>query len=235
MVDAIKQLQKESYMAKMAMIGFTEMRRIVTECFLSTVFKPDSIEHYMTIDELLIARRSQKIDWIVYSIYCLGVNIEETLALLKECYAETNHVCYSEFPITDNVALRCKKSGISHLVCNLNTYADVACLISSVSQGLPYYQRNISELDTNEEQNILACSNDLTQRQYAVLRCALMGKTIKETAGELGVTPKTVSTHRARYNEKLKNESLCNQFATAVMMNLVSPFEVIRSLRTGER
>ena len=221
-------------MAKMVMVGFTGMRRLVTERFLDSVFKADSIENVETLEEFFASPRGENIDWIVYSIFCLGIEIEEHLARLLELHPESRHACYSEFPVSASVALRCKKSGASYLLCNLNTQTELERLCASVALGRPWYPEHICALGQRAERDILVRSNGLSARQHTVLRCHFLGKTRKETGGELGITEKTVSTHRARCNEKMKTESQAGLFAAAVMMNLVSPFEVIRSLETEE-
>jgi two-component system response regulator FixJ len=43
----------------------------------------------------------------------------------------------------------------------------------------------------------------ITTREGQVLNCLIVGKTNKETARDLGISPKTVEVHRARLKEKL--------------------------------
>ena len=49
-------------MAKMVMVGFTGMRRLVTERFLDSVFKADSIENVETLEEFFASPRGGNID-----------------------------------------------------------------------------------------------------------------------------------------------------------------------------
>lgn len=52
-----------------------------------------------------------------------------------------------------------------------------------------------------------AVSNDLTAREQEVLKMVVLGHTNKEIASALGITVKTVETHKANVMEKLGIDS----------------------------
>jgi DNA-binding NarL/FixJ family response regulator len=63
----------------------------------------------------------------------------------------------------------------------------------------------------------------LTGRERQVLHLIAEGKTTKEIAGILGVTPKTVETHRAKLMEKLDIHGTAGLVRYAIRQGLLQP------------
>jgi DNA-binding NarL/FixJ family response regulator len=65
----------------------------------------------------------------------------------------------------------------------------------------------------------------LSDREYEVLCLLASGKTLKEAAGELALSPKTVSTYRARILEKMNLRTNAELTWYAIRNGLVAPLE----------
>jgi FixJ family two-component response regulator len=93
-------------------------------------------------------------------------------------------------------------------------------LLRSIGNALKLDQSRRATQTTRAE--IAARLADLTPREHEVMAMVTEGKSNKEMAATLGVTPKTVEAHRARVMEKMRAESL----AELVRMALIAAGEV---------
>jgi DNA-binding NarL/FixJ family response regulator len=71
----------------------------------------------------------------------------------------------------------------------------------------------------------------LSNREYQVLSLFGSGVSFKQIAGELRVSPKTVSTYRGRILDKLKLKSNADIIRYAIEHHLVSPSTIARPRR----
>jgi len=88
-------------------------------------------------------------------------------------------------------------------------------LLRSIRRALEYDQRQrVGQAAREELQARLA---DLTPREHEVMGMVTDGKSNREIAAALGVTPKTVEAHRARVMEKMRAESLAELVRMALI------------------
>jgi DNA-binding NarL/FixJ family response regulator len=219
---------------KLMMVGFWGMAAVVAKSFFREAFEPSEIEDFDNLDTLFGGERGEAVGCVASSLYSLGTEIEETLRRIAERYPESRIACYSEFPVTAALSLRCKRAGCHYIAFNITTDPEMVRFKASVTAGNPYYPESIAGIGENVEREILAGSIMLPARQKEVLRRTLKGESVKTTAIELGISDKTVSTHRKRYAQKLGTDNPWQLLVRAYELNLVSPFEVFRSLGAGE-
>ena len=79
-------------------------------------------------------------------------------------------------------------------------------LLRSIRRALEYDQRQ--RVGQAAREDLQARLADLTPREHEVMGMVTDGKSNREIAAALGVTPKTVEAHRARVMEKMRAESL---------------------------
>ena len=65
--------------------------------------------------------------------------------------------------------------------------------------------------------------DELTERQVEILTLIAQGKSAKEIAYELGLSPKTVDVHRARIMERLRLNDIASLTLYAVRKGLIKP------------
>ncbi len=108
------------------------------------------------------------------------------------------------------MALRAGASGYLTKDCEASELMEA---IKTVHGGRKYISPAIAQLMANDISRSNHClpHESLSDREYQVLCMLAKGKRIKDTADNLGLSPKTVSTYRNRLLQKLKlqnNEQL---------------------------
>ena len=119
------------------------------------------------------------------------------------------------------------KAGISAYVLKDDPLSDLILALKAVKGGGTYFStmaptvltRHMEEL---EAQNTSKDSYDtLSQREREVFLLLAEGKGIKEIAGELFISPKTVESHKYHIMEKLKATSIVDLTKLAIRKNLI--------------
>jgi DNA-binding NarL/FixJ family response regulator len=82
--------------------------------------------------------------------------------------------------------------------------AELQAALDRVLVGERYLSPKIQSLSSRPDNDALASRNTLlTLRQTEILRLVASGRTTKEIARELGISPKTVEFHRSRLMERI--------------------------------
>jgi DNA-binding NarL/FixJ family response regulator len=99
--------------------------------------------------------------------------------------------------------------------------------LDALSQHKPYFTSTVSEvlfakfLDGTSGHD--TGTNELTPREREIVQLLAEGKSNKEVAAELGVSVKTVETHRASIMKKLRCDSFAALVRYAVRQKMVQP------------
>lgn len=107
------------------------------------------------------------------------------------------------------IAVRALKAGASGYLTKASAPNELTEAIRKVSSGGGYVTSSLAEklafmLRTGSERPL---HETLSDREYQVMCKIASGKTVKETAAEMFLSPKTVSTYRSRVLEKMKMET----------------------------
>jgi two-component system invasion response regulator UvrY len=105
----------------------------------------------------------------------------------------------------DQYAIRSLRAGASGYLTKESLPDELVTAIRRVAQGRRYVSEALAErlvlrLDDDLRKPL---HEDLSDREYQVMRMIAAGKALKQIAMELGLSPKTVSTYRARVLEKM--------------------------------
>jgi len=118
----------------------------------------------------------------------------------------------------DQFAVRVLKAGAGGYLTKESAPEELAKAIRKVLAGGQYVSPALAEkLALRVRKDItLAPHETLSDREYEVMSRIASGKTVTEIAGELSLSPKTISTYRARILEKLgvRNSAEIVQYAT---------------------
>jgi DNA-binding NarL/FixJ family response regulator len=68
--------------------------------------------------------------------------------------------------------------------------------------------------------------HELTSREFEVMRCVISGALNKQIAGHLGISEKTVKTHRGRVMQKLGIKSVAELVRQSIEAG-IEPIEVL--------
>jgi len=145
-------------------------------------------------------------DWsvILLDITMPGRSGLDILADLKRIRPTVPVLIMSAFP-EEEFALRALKSGASGYIDKRTLGGEILTAIKRVITGERYVSvalasKLAAQLGGGETRS---AHETLSQREFQVLRLIAAGKTIKEIAGELSLSEKTVGTYRTRISEKL--------------------------------
>lgn len=120
------------------------------------------------------------------------------------------------------------KAGASAYVLKSRAYEDLACAIREVMQGKKYLSPDVARGVVDEYIEIASSRSEnpafvvLTDREREALQLITEGRSTKETADVLGVSVKTIETHRHNIMEKLNLHSVAELTKYAVREGLTS-------------
>jgi two-component system, NarL family, invasion response regulator UvrY len=166
--------------------------------------------------EVLERVGKKEYDLILLDIAMPGRDGLEILKDLKLQKPKLPVLILSMFP-EEQYALRALKSGASGYLTKDSIPDELIKAIQKIMRGGKYVSSSFSEkmlfsFDTNAEKPI---HEILSDREYQVMRMIASGKTLKEIAGELALSVKTVSTYRSRILDKtgMKNNVELTHYA----------------------
>jgi DNA-binding NarL/FixJ family response regulator len=154
--------------------------------------------------EALDALRETPADVVLLDVTMPGAPFTETLRRLREEHSTVRVLVLSAHP-EDQWAVRALRGGASGYLTKDHSPNQLLDAIRRVHRGGRYVTATLAErLATQLGQNFLDAPHEqLSDREFDVLRSLGAGHTVKEVAGMLGLSPKTVSTYRTRLMEKM--------------------------------
>ena len=98
-------------------------------------------------------------------------------------------------------------------------------LVASIKQALHHAEELQAEQDA--DQHAMSLFDSLSERERDVMSRAALGRTSREIAAELGISPRTVEIHRASVMEKTGSASLAD------LVRLYLRVEAVQAQRRG--
>jgi DNA-binding NarL/FixJ family response regulator len=144
-------------------------------------------------------------DMVLLDISMPGSSGLDILKQLKSNRPDLKILILSMHP-EEQYAIRALKAGASGYLTKESTPNELVKAIRKISAGKKYVSASLAEtiashLDVMSEKPL---HEILSDREFEVMRNIASGKTVKEIAGELSLSVKTISTYRARILEKMK-------------------------------
>lgn len=144
-------------------------------------------------------------DMVLLDISMPGSSGLDILKQLKSDRPDLKILILSMHP-EEQYAIRALKAGASGYLTKESTPHELVKAIRKISAGKKYVSASLAEtiashLDVMSEKPL---HEILSDREFEVMRKIASGKTVKEIAGELSLSVKTISTYRARILEKMK-------------------------------
>ncbi len=159
-------------------------------------------------DEALKMIRNDGWDILLLDIAMPGKNVLELIKLAKNQHPGLPILILSMYP-EDQYAIRMLRAGADGYLCKESAPERLVEVIRKLSQGGKYISAALSEnliAEIQPKQRIVH-HNLLTDREFQVFCAIAAGKGITAIAREMSLSPKTVSTYRARL---LKKMYMCN-------------------------
>ncbi len=118
------------------------------------------------------------------------------------------------------LALEAEQAGIHGYVLKDNTFEELSKAIKTVASGRHYMSPSVSE--KLQAFRLSSGGVTLSPREREVLKLIASGLSGKAIARELGISPKTVETHRVRLMAKLNLHSVAELVRYAVQTGFLS-------------
>lgn len=128
----------------------------------------------------------------------------------------------------ESYVLRALHVGVRGYLLKESAEKDLLLAIRSVTQGKPFFSREIAEtlledyVRVLKQQGLTDTFDGLTPREKEVLQLLAEGKTNKDVAALLDVSPYTVESHRTNLMQKLNVHNTAEIVLYAVRKGLVS-------------
>jgi two-component system, NarL family, invasion response regulator UvrY len=148
--------------------------------------------------------REQHWDIVLLDINLPGKNGIDALKQIRSESPETRVLVFS-FHTEDSFALRALRNGASGYITKNSPPEQLLSAISRILRGGKYITQSVAE----KLANVFDSDFDrppherLTDREFQIFHLLAGGKTVSEIAGELSLSVKTISTHRAKILHKL--------------------------------
>jgi two-component system, NarL family, invasion response regulator UvrY len=155
-------------------------------------------------EDALDALRRHVADVVLLDVSMPGAPFTETLRRLRESHPTVRILVLSAHP-EDQWAVRALRGGASGYLTKDHSPEQLLDAIRRVHRGGRYVSATLAErLAAQLGQDFVGAPHEqLSDREFDVLRGLGMGRTVKEVAQALALSPKTVSTYRARLMEKM--------------------------------
>lgn len=172
--------------------------------------------------EALQAVQHQRWDAIVLDVSMPGGSGLEVLKELRHRRLKTPVLVLSIHP-ESQYAVRALKGGAAGYLTKQSATEELATAVRKIISGGKYISPAVAErlaidFDIDLEKPV---HETLSDREYEVMCLIASGKILSEIARELSLSPRTVSTYRARVLEKMKMKTNAELISYAIRNNLV--------------
>jgi two-component system, NarL family, response regulator NreC len=165
-------------------------------------------------------------DVVVMDIAMPNLNGIEAAARIAEAHPRTAVVILSMHS-DESYILRALKAGARSYLLKDSAESDLISAVKNVSEGRTFFSPAIGNLLVEEyireirERGVEDSYELLTPRERELLQLMAEGKTTKEIAAELGLSPYTVDTHRGNVMRKLNVNGLAELILYAVRKGVI--------------
>ncbi len=165
-------------------------------------------------------------DIVIMDVSMPNLNGIEATKEIRQFDPEIRIVIYTMYSDKELV-IDLFKAGVSAYVLKDDPLSDLILALKAVEGGGTYFSTKaptilVRHMEELEEKTSSADSfESLSQREREVFRLLAEGKSIKEIAGELFISPKTVESHKYNIMEKLQAASVVDLTKIAIRKNLI--------------
>jgi DNA-binding NarL/FixJ family response regulator len=168
-------------------------------------------------------------DIVSMDVLMPDLNGIEATKRIKHAHPDIQIVIYTMYAEKDFV-LDLFKMGVSAYILKDNPLSDLMLAFQAAKRGKTYFGpitstllvEHMQELEMRANGNGNDIIDRLSQREREVFPLLAEGKCIKEIAGELCISPKTVETHKYHIMEKLHAVSVVDLTKLAIKHNLIT-------------
>jgi two-component system, NarL family, nitrate/nitrite response regulator NarL len=188
------------------------------KALLSTVEGVQVIAEARNGTELLQLLESVKPDVVMTDISMPGMDGITAIAEIHSRFPEVKVLVLSMYDTVDFVKRAVANGACGYLMKDCPPFELEQALRSVTATGSYFSAAVAQRLLQPSEPTV---DDELTTRQVEILTLIAQGKSAKEIAFELGLSPKTVDVHRARIMERLRLNDIASLTRYAVRKGLV--------------
>jgi DNA-binding NarL/FixJ family response regulator len=188
------------------------------KALLSTVEGVQVIAEARNGNELLQLLESVKPDVVMTDISMPGMDGITAIAEIHARYPDVRVIVLSMYDTVDFVKRAVANGACGYLMKDAPPFELEQALRSVMATGSYFSAAVAQRLLQPSEPTV---DDELTTRQVEILTLIAQGKSAKEIAFELGLSPKTVDVHRARIMERLRLNDIASLTRYAVRKGLV--------------
>jgi two-component system, NarL family, nitrate/nitrite response regulator NarL len=188
------------------------------KALLSTVEGVRVIAEARNGNELLQLLESVKPDVVMTDISMPGMDGITAIAEIHARFPSVKVIVLSMYDTVDFVKRAVANGACGYLMKDAPPFELEQALRSVVATGSYFSAAVAQRLLQPSEPTV---DDELTTRQVEILTLIAQGKSAKEIAFELGLSPKTVDVHRARIMERLRLNDIASLTRYAVRKGLV--------------
>jgi DNA-binding NarL/FixJ family response regulator len=188
------------------------------KALLSTVDGVEVIAEARNGNELLQLLETIQPDVVMTDISMPGMDGITAIAEIHSRYPEVRVVVLSMYDTVDFVKRAVANGACGYLMKDAPPFELEQALRSVMATGSYFSAAVAQRLLQPSEPTV---DDELTVRQVEILTLIAQGKSAKEIAFELGLSPKTVDVHRARIMERLRLNDIASLTRYAVRKGLV--------------
>ena len=188
------------------------------KALLSTVEGVQVIAEARNGNELLALLESVKPDVVMTDISMPGMDGITAIAEIHARHPDVRVIVLSMYDTVDFVKRAVANGACGYLMKDAPPFELEQALRSVMATGSYFSAAVAQRLLQPSEPTV---DDELTQRQVEILTLIAQGKSAKEIAFELGLSPKTVDVHRARIMERLRLNDIASLTRYAVRKGLV--------------
>ncbi len=188
------------------------------KALLSTVDGVHVIAEARNGNELLQLLESVKPDVVMTDISMPGMDGITAIAEIHARYPDVRVLVLSMYDTVDFVKRAVANGACGYLMKDAPPFELEQALRSVMATGSYFSAAVAQRLLQPSEPTV---DDELTTRQVEILTLIAQGKSAKEIAFELGLSPKTVDVHRARIMERLRLNDIASLTRYAVRKGLV--------------
>jgi len=176
-------------------------------------------------EALRLAKEHQP-DVVLMDISMPGLNgLDATAHIVKEC--PYTHVIILSMHASEEYVVQALQAGAAGYLLKNADAAELEIAVRSVSQGETYLSPPVSKQVIADYLRRIGQDTSplerLTPRQREVLQLIAEGHTSREVARILGISVKTVETHRATLMERLDIHDVASLVRYAIRVGMISP------------
>jgi two-component system, NarL family, nitrate/nitrite response regulator NarL len=188
------------------------------KALLSTVDGVQVIAEARNGNELLQLLESVKPDVVMTDISMPGMDGITAIAEIHTRYPDVRVIVLSMYDTVDFVKRAVANGACGYIMKDAPPFELEQALRSVMATGSYFSAAVAQRLLQPSEPTV---DDELTTRQVEILTLIAQGKSAKEIAFELGLSPKTVDVHRARIMERLRLNDIASLTRYAVRKGLV--------------